>query len=121
MGTSQWKQQAAAGIPRDGLWCISLCEVKIREEVRPGKPGEDQQRSSASHGVAMQELPLSVCGVVFDFFLNITELVKCLFSAKHHMPSQVFSSKQLPETARDTTELLKRPEISTSHSLRFSQ
>jgi len=68
MGTSQWKQQGAAGIPRDGLWCISLCEVKIREGVRPGKPGEDQQRSSASHGVAMQEHPLSVCGLYLISF-----------------------------------------------------
>lgn len=122
MGTSQPQQQGAAGIPGDGLWCISLREVKTCEEARPGKPSEDQHRSQALHGVVMQEHPFSVCGAVFKFFLNITQLVKCLFQQNITCPLKcLFSSEQLPETARDTTELLKRAEMSTSHSLRFSQ
>lgn len=46
---SQQKQQESPGIPREALW-----------------------------HVAMQEHSLTVCGVIFMFFLNITHLLKCL-------------------------------------------
>jgi hypothetical protein len=39
---SQQKQPEAAGIPREeGLWYISLYEVKTSEEVRPGKTNKE--------------------------------------------------------------------------------
>ena len=59
----------------------------------------------------MWEHPLTVCGAPFVFFLNITHPLKCLFSAKHHMPSHKTASRK---ASRDTTESLKTPEISTS-------
>lgn len=63
-------------------------------------------------GGAKLEHPLTVCGVLFIFFLNIMSPLKCLFSAKQSMPSL---TRWLPEkTSWDTTELLKKPEISIS-------
>ena len=45
---------------------------------------------------------------VYIFFLNITCLLQCLFSTKHHIPSQKKTSRK---TSHDTTEFFKKPEI----------
>jgi hypothetical protein len=47
------------------------------------------------HSIAMQDHPLTVCGVPFIFFLNITYPLKCLISAKHHMPSHKTASRKI--------------------------
>ena len=72
----------------------------------------DQQRRESSeelHGVAMQDHP--VYGDPFIFFPNFTRPLKCLFSLQHHMRSHRTAST---ETSCDRTELLTKPEISTS-------
>ena len=72
--------------PTEVLWCISLYVVKT---------------SRALQVLSMQKHPLTVCGVLFIFFLNITHLLKHLLSAKHHMPSDETASSK---TLRDATE-----------------
>ena len=49
--------------------------------------------------------------VPFVFFLTITHPLKCLFPARHHIPSHKTASGK---TWCDTTDLLTKPEISTS-------
>jgi hypothetical protein len=88
---SQQKLPNSAAIPqRSSLACFSLrCE-------RQTKTSEE-----ALHGTAMQEHPLTVCGVPFIFSLTITCPLIRLLPEKHHS---------------DTPELLKKPELSISHT-----
>lgn len=71
-GSIEWEQVSRSSKEQLGYhetaFGAFLSEVETREDVSAGKPSEDQQRSKALHGVAMQEHPLSVCGVVFIFF-----------------------------------------------------
>lgn len=70
----------------DILWCISLYVVKTSRVLQV---------------ISMQEHSLTVCGILFIFFLNITHLLKHLRSAKHHMPSDRTASSK---TLHDTTD-----------------
>ena len=56
--------------------------------------------------------PFTVCGIPLIFLLIIMCPFKCLFSAKHNMPSHNTTSKKI---SCDTTGLFKKPEISTSY------
>lgn len=84
-----------AGGDRKILWYFSMYEVKT---------SEDQQRSEVLHSVAKQACPLIICGVLFMFFLTITPLLKCLFSAKHQVPSHKTAFRKV---SCNTTELLR--------------
>ena len=105
--TSQQKLPILIKIPQEVFWHISFYKVKT-------KTSKDQQISEtrkALHVLARQEPPLTVCGVIFILFLNITHTLSCLFSAKHCMPSHKTASRR---TSCDTTELFIKQKQKTN-------
>jgi hypothetical protein len=58
------------------------------------------------HGIAIQDSPFTVCGVLFIFFPNIMQFSSENFVfSKNHMPSHETASRK---TSNDTTELVKQ-------------
>lgn len=88
--------------------CVSL--IWSEDQWKPAKIIKDQQ-NIAWREETMQEHPVAVCRVQFMFFLKIRCPLNYLFSAKHHMLSPKTASRK---SSQDTTELLKKTEISTS-------
>jgi hypothetical protein len=92
----------SAGIPREVFWHLFLYEGKT---------------SKALQGIAMQECLLTVCGVLFIFFVNITQPLKHPLSKASHALSHVrFNKASSLKTASrkiscDTTEFPKKPEF----------
>lgn len=81
---------------RSSLSCFSL---QSEDRQRPVKLAWCSNVKASSH----------CWGILHVLFLNITRV--CLFSAKHDICSHNTISRK---TSRDKTELLKKPEISTS-------
>jgi hypothetical protein len=56
IGTSLWKQQEAAGIPPEVLWCMSLYEVMTSEDQlkKQGEPMQEFHQRETSTSEAQQ-------------------------------------------------------------------